>query len=78
MLRPAGLELMARRRRCRPFDPPHGHDVLARIIHRTLRVPSICAGGRRFGAAAGFDTALRAVLKTSPGLVLSEGPRIRA
>src|SRR5438477_833359 len=26
--------------------------------------------------AAGFDTALRAVLKTSPGLVLSEGPRI--
>jgi hypothetical protein len=29
-----------------------------------------------FLAAAGFDTALRAVLKTSPGLVLSEGPRI--
>jgi hypothetical protein len=29
-----------------------------------------------FLVAAGFDTALRAVLKTSPGLVLSEGPRI--
>jgi len=28
-----------------------------------------------FLAAAGFDTALRAVLKTSPGLVLSKGPR---
>jgi hypothetical protein len=26
--------------------------------------------------AAGFDTALGAVLKTSPGLVLSEGLRI--
>jgi hypothetical protein len=26
--------------------------------------------------AAGFDTALRAVLKASPGLALSEGPRI--
>ena len=26
--------------------------------------------------AAGFDTALRAVLKTSPGRVLSDGPRI--
>jgi len=26
--------------------------------------------------AAGFDTALRPVLKTSPGLVLSEGSRI--
>ncbi|CAN5865612.1 hypothetical protein BH24ACI5_BH24ACI5_24830 [soil metagenome] len=26
--------------------------------------------------AAGFDTALRAVLKTSPGRVLSEGPSI--
>jgi len=34
--------------------------------------------GRPFLAAAGFDTALRAVLKTSPGLVLSEGPRNRA
>ena len=29
-----------------------------------------------FLAAAGFDTAPGAVLKTSPGLVLSEGPRI--
>jgi hypothetical protein len=29
-----------------------------------------------FPAAAGFDTAWRAVLKTSPGRVLSEGPRI--
>jgi hypothetical protein len=27
-------------------------------------------------AAAGFDTALRAVLKTSPGRALSEGPGI--
>jgi hypothetical protein len=26
--------------------------------------------------AAGFDTALRAVLKASPGRALSEGPRI--
>jgi hypothetical protein len=32
----------------------------------------------RFLAAAGFDTALRAVLKTSPGRVLSEGPTIPA
>ena len=29
-----------------------------------------------FPAATGFDTAWRAVLKTSPGLVLSEGPHI--
>jgi hypothetical protein len=27
-----------------------------------------------FTTAAGFDTALRAALKTSPGRVLSEGP----
>jgi len=39
-----------------------------------LRVREYRAGGTRFLAAGGFDTALRAVLKTSPGLVLSEGP----
>jgi hypothetical protein len=36
---------------------------------------------RRHGhrsVAGGFDTALRAVLKASPGLALSEGPRNQA
>jgi hypothetical protein len=45
---------------------------------RTLRVRFITRRRQtRFLDAAGFDTALRAVLKTSPGRVLSEGPTFR-
>ena len=49
---------------------------LARIIHERSRVRSQCAGGTVVPDAAGFDTALRAVLKTAPGRALSAGPRI--
>ena len=52
-------------------------DALARMIHeRCAFIHHAPAASRPFLVAAGFDTALRAVLKTSPGLVLSEGPRI--
>ena len=51
--------------------------TLARIIHeRCAFIHYAPAASRPFLVAAGFDTALRAVLKTSPGRVLSEGPRI--
>ena len=45
----------------------------ARMIHE--RCAFVHRAGRRgFLAATGFDTALRAILKASPGRVLSEGP----
>jgi hypothetical protein len=43
---------------------------------RTLTRSFITRGRQASPPAAGFDTALRAVLKTSPGLALSEGPSI--
>ena len=49
---------------------------LARIIHDRSRARSEGAGGRPIRAAAGFDTALCAVLKTTPGQGLSEGQEI--
>jgi hypothetical protein len=45
-------------------------------IHQRSRARSECAGGTHRRGAAGFDTALCAVLKTLPGQALSEGPRI--
>ena len=64
---------------------------LARIIHERCAFVHDALAARGSRGAAGFDTALRAVLKTSPGLALtlrraqghpeqrrgmSEGPRI--
>ena len=49
---------------------------LARIIHERSAFVHDAPADACFLVVAGFDTALRAVLKTSPGLVLSEGPRI--
>jgi hypothetical protein len=47
------------------------------MIHeRCAFVHDAPAAGRPFLVAAGFDTALRAGLKASPGRVLSEGPSI--
>ena len=51
---------------------------LARIIHERCAFVHNAPAAAPFLVAAGFDTALRAVLKTSPGRVLSEGPKIRA
>jgi hypothetical protein len=57
-----------------PRGPRCLDGLLARIIHERYAFVHDAPAAGRFPAAAGFDTALRAVLKTSPGLVLSEGP----
>jgi len=53
-------------------DP--GPAPLARIIHERCALVNNAPAARGSSCVAGFDTAPRAVLKTSPGRVLSEGP----
>jgi len=47
------------------------------MIHERCAFIHHAPAAHAFSHAAGFDTARRAVLRTSPGLVLSEGPEIR-
>jgi hypothetical protein len=61
--------------RNRAGDQSIASPCLARIIRERCAF-AIMRRRHWFVKAAGFDTALRAVLKTSPGVVLSEGPEI--